>query len=233
MKPIRCLIVDDEPIAIRILERHLELFPQVVIKNTFTQAALALEYIRTNKIDLVFLDIEMPRMTGMDFLKAVKEPPAIIFTTAYRNYAVEAYDMDVVDYLLKPISVERLGRALNRCEERCNQAEQTGIKGTDTCINVKTSKEILRLAIDEILYIESFGDYIIIYDKTGKHVSRERISCMEEQLSVYQFIRIHRQYLVALNKITAIRGNMVLIGDKQLPVGRTYRCNIKEAVLGV
>ncbi len=230
MKRIKCLIIDDEPIAIRILDRHLEVFPDVGIVKAFTQAAQALEYLRKHSVDLIFLDIEMPRMTGMEFLKSLKQQPAIIFTTAYRNYAVEAYDLDVVDYLLKPISLERLGRAIERYHERCVPAVQKQLDSSCEFINLKINKEVLRLPVSSIRYIESFGDYIIVYDQSKKYVSRERISQMEERLSDFQFIRIHRQYLVAVDHIKAVQGNLVSIGDKLLPVGRTYRAELRACI---
>lgn len=230
MKRVKCLIIDDEPIAIRILERHLQVFPEMDVIRTFTMAGPALDFLRKHPVDLILLDIEMPRMTGMEFLKSIKQQPAVVFTTAYRDYAVEAYDMDVVDYLLKPISLERLGRALERFHERCAPAVQKQINTSHEFINLKTTKEVLRLPVSSIRYIESFGDYIIVHDEAGKHVSRERISQMEEQLPAHQFIRIHRQYLVALEHIKAVQGNVVIVGDTSLPVGRTYRADFKACI---
>lgn len=228
MRTCRCIIIDDEPIAIRVLERHLQAFPEMEVRATFNSATKALSFLRQYSVDLIFSDIEMPLMNGLEFLKALKHQPSVIFTTAYRNYAVEAYDMDVVDYLMKPISLERLGRAINRFYERmCNNAELVD-ETKDTIINVKVDKKIQRLRTEDITYVESLGDYIIIHHQNEKLISRERISMMEEQLAAHGFVRIHRQYLVALSKVNSITGNMLSIDNQLLPVGRTYRKELKN-----
>lgn len=231
MKTTKCIIIDDEPIAIRIIERHFEVFSEIELVATFNSASAALDFLRTNRVDLILSDIQMPRMTGVEFIKALLNKPAVIFTTAYRNYAVEAYDLDVVDYILKPISLERLGRAIARYHERGSPAASSNNEPThNKVINVRANKETVRLPVAEIAYIESYGDYIIIYHAKGKIVSRERISNMESQLPPTQFARIHRRYLVALNKIESIHGNMLLLDGSKLPVGRTYRSQLKEAI---
>ncbi len=233
MKKTHCIIIDDEPIAIRILERHLDVFSDLEVVETFISAHKALTFLRTHQVDIIFCDIQMPLMTGIEFLQSLRRQPAIIFTTAYRHYAVEAYDLDVLDYLLKPISVERLGRAINRYYERVEAKRVDDASRDKDIINIKTNKEIIRLPVCDIVYIESFGDYVIVYHKNGKLTSRERLSFMEEQLAPNGFIRIHRQYLVASNSITAIKGNLLQVGDQQLPVGRTYRLGVYHLLTGV
>lgn len=230
MKKSKCLIIDDEPIAIRILERHLKAFPDIEVLDTFTSASKALSFLRFHEVDIIFSDIEMPRMNGIEFLKSLRHQPTIVFTTAYRNYAVEAYDLDVLDYLVKPISVERLGRAIDRYYERIEGSNMLDTGVDESVINIKVNKEIIRLLVGHIIYIESFGDYVIIYHNNGKLTSRERITHMEEQLGIKGFIRIHRQYLVSVKHIKAIKGNLLQVGDKYLPVGRTYRQGIKEFI---
>ena len=232
MEETTCIIIDDEPIAIRILERHLEVFPDIKVLATFNQAGEALRFIRSQRVDLIFLDIEMPRMTGIEFIKSLQHKPAIVLTTAYRNYAVEAYDMDVVDYLLKPISVERLGRSIHRYYAQQSLVPKPGTHDRDKVLNIKTNKEVVRLCASSIHYIESFGDYIIIYSDKGKIISRERISRMYEELSSSDFIRIHRRYLVSISRVESVQGNIIQISGKSLPVGRTYRSSLKVA-LGV
>jgi len=232
MVEIKCLLIDDEPIAIRILERHIALFDELKVCSTFNSAVSAQAYLRNNQIDLVFLDIEMPGMNGMAFLKTLKHQPAVVFTTAYREYAAEAYDMDVLDYLVKPISIERFGRAINRFHERFSNINRGGadIKKINSVVNIKTSNEIVRLSVDDIYYIESFGDYIIVYKKGGKIISRDRISHMEELLRNHQTLRIHRRYLINIEHVSALKGNMVVVNNTQLPIGRTYRTIVKECM---
>jgi len=226
MRTTKCIIIDDEPIAIRILERHLKVFPDVEVVSTFNKAGEALTFLRYNAVDLLFLDIEMPGMTGIEFIKALRVKPAVIFTTAYRNYAVEAYDMDVVDYLLKPISVERLGRSISRFYER-HTVQNLMVRDEPAVLNIKSNKEIVRMGIPTIHYVESFGDYVIIYHDKGRLISRERISQMEQDLISHNFIRIHRRYLVAVSRIVAVQGNMLQVVEQHLPIGRTYRTDLK------
>lgn len=232
MDKVKCILIDDEPIAIRILERHLSVFPEMEVVATFNSAPLAMNFMRQNQVDLIFSDIEMPQMNGLQFLRSLQHRPAIVFTTAYRDYAVEAFDLDVVDYLLKPVSLERMGRALTRYHERYCGLDNTHTPDSvsESFINLKADKKIIRIAIDKINYIESYGDYIICYHEDGKVISRERISNLEQSLPKEQFIRIHRQYIIPVNKIEAISGNMVTITGKDLPVGRSYRQNLKQQI---
>jgi len=230
MRTTKCIIIDDEPIAIRILERHLLVFPDIEVVATFSNAGDALRFLRYSTIELMFLDIEMPGMTGIEFIKALRHQPAVILTTAYRHYAVEAYDMDVVDYLLKPISVERLGRSISRFYERYTTRITPQLNKEAMVLNIKSNKEVVRLGVPAIHYVESFGDYVIIYHDKGKLVSRERISQMEHDLSAHDFIRIHRRYLVAASKIEAIQGNVALVVGIDLPIGRTYRSGLKTNI---
>ena len=230
MRKIRCLLLDDEPIAIRILERHLENFPEMEVLGRFQSAPSAMSFLRHQEVDLIFSDIEMPQMNGLQLLKSLKNPPALIFTTAYRNYAVEAFDLDVVDYLMKPISLERMARAINRYHDRQSKQAETAVASlpTEKMINLKVDKKIVRLSLDKIDYFESFGDYAICRHEGGKLVSRETLTRLVEMLPSDRFIRIHRQYIVSLAKIESISGNTVYLREKDLPVGRSYRNDLKQ-----
>ncbi len=232
MRKIRCLLLDDEPIAIRILERHLENFPEMEVLGRFQSAPSAMSFLRHQEVDLIFSDIEMPQMNGLQFLKSLKNPPALIFTTAYRNYAVEAFDLDVVDYLMKPISLERMARAINRYHDRQSKQAETAVASlpAEKMINLKVDKKIVRLSLDKIDYFESFGDYAICRHEGGKLVSRETLTRLVEMLPSDRFIRIHRQYIVPLAKIESISGNTVYLREKDLPVGRSYRNDLKQKV---
>lgn len=230
MRKIRCLLLDDEPIAIRIIERHLENFPEMEILGRFHSAPSAMSFLRENEVDLIFSDIEMPQMNGLQFLKSLKKAPALIFTTAYRNYAVEAFDLDVVDYLMKPISLERMARAINRYHDRQKiQVESVATSpAVEEIINLKVDKKIVRLSLDKIDYFESFGDYAICRHEGGKLVSRETLAHLLVLLPSDRFIRIHRQFIVPLAKIESISGNTIKLGEKELPVGRSYRNGLKQ-----
>lgn len=230
MAQVKCILLDDEPIAIRIMERHLATFPEIDIVGYFNTAASAMNFLRNNHIDLIFSDIEMPQINGLQFLKSLKHPPALIFTTAYRNYAVEAFDLDVIDYLMKPISLERVARAINRFHDRQKglTSNNTAKESTEEVINLKVDKEIIRLPLEKINYFESYGDYAICRYEGGKYISRETMSHLMELLPKNQFIRIHRQFIVPIVKIEYISGNTVFIANKELPVGRLYRKNLRE-----
>ncbi|MRT93614.1 LytTR family DNA-binding domain-containing protein [Ancylomarina sp. 16SWW S1-10-2] len=230
MQKIKCLLLDDEPIAIRIIERHLENFPEMEVVGRFNSALSAMSFLRENEVDLIFSDIDMPQMNGLQFLKSLTKAPALIFTTAYRNYAVEAFDLDVVDYLMKPISLERMARAINRYHDREDaQAEPIVAKSVaEEVINLKVDKKVVRLALDKIDYFESFGDYAICRYEGGKLVSRETLAHLVNMLPADRFIRIHRQFIVPIAKIESISGNTVYLRDKELPVGRSYRSNLKQ-----
>jgi len=230
MRKIRCLLLDDEPIAIRIIDRHLENFPEMEVVGRFNSAPSAMNFLRNQEVDLIFSDIEMPQMNGLQFLKSLKNTPALIFTTAYRNYAVEAFDLDVVDYLMKPISLDRMARAINRYHDRQrNQLEAVHANApAEEMINLKVDKKIVRLSLDKIDYFESFGDYAICRHEGGKLISRETLAHLVDLLPSDRFIRIHRQFIVPLAKIESITGNTVSLGEKDLPVGRSYRNDLKQ-----
>jgi len=230
MRKIRCLLLDDEPIAIRIIERHLESFPEMEVVGRFNSAPSAMSFLRNQEVDLIFSDIEMPQMNGLQFLKSLNKAPSLIFTTAYRNYAVEAFDLDVVDYLMKPISLERMARSINRYHDRQKRQEDLVVSKPirEEVINLKVDKKIVRLALDKIDYFESFGDYIICRHEGGKLVSRETLTHLMELLPSEKFVRIHRQFIVPLAKIESISGNTVYLPEKELPVGRSYRNGLKE-----
>lgn len=230
MKNIKCLLIDDEPIAIRIIERHLGNFPEMKVVGRFNSAVAAMSFLHDNHVDLIFSDIEMPQINGLQFLKSLKNPPALIFTTAYRNYAVEAFDLDVVDYLMKPISLERMARAINRYYDR-QKGTLDNLKfkpAVDEVINLKVDKKIVRVILDKINYFESYGDYAICRYEGGKYLSRETMTHLMELLPTDKFIRIHRQFIVPFAKIDSLSGNTVSIFGKDLPVGRSYRNDLKE-----
>lgn len=228
---ITCVIIDDEPLAIEVLQTHLAQLPEFELSATFENPVAALGLLQSQKIDLIFLDIEMPLLTGIDFLKTVPNLPKVIFTTAYRNYAIESYELDVVDYLLKPISFVRLLKAVNKFKTMVQlpivpMKNMTPEVPRNDHLYVNANKKYIKIKFDEILYVESMKDYIKIHLSDKSVVTKESISNFEIQLPV-TFLRIHRSFLVNTTKVTAFTKVDVEINTIELPIGASY----KETVL--
>ena len=221
---IKCLIVDDEPLARKLLESHLDKVSGLSLVASCPDALDALEILRQQKIDLLFLDVQMPEISGIDFLKVLQEPPKVILTTAFREFALEAFDLDVVDYLLKPISFQRFLKGVNRyLQTSPHTAVSDHAILHDDVLLVRVDRKMVRLRPDEIFYIESLKDYVKIHTEKKVLVTKNSLSAMEEDLQDRRFIRIHRSFLVALDKIEAFNNEFVEIKNQQLPYGRTYK----------
>lgn len=224
----KCIIIDDEPIAIRVIKKHLSAFTDFAIVAECSNALEAMPIISKEKIDLMFCDIQMPQITGVDFVRSLAHPPKVIFTTAYRDYAVDAFELNVVDYLLKPISFERFTKAINNFMEQ-NSAKniQQNISVTDSTqrdfIFLKADKKHHKINLSDILYFESLGDYVIAFTTDKKIVTKERISNLAENLPGNNFLQIHRSYIVSISKIESVGAGFVEIKGKKLPVGRNYK----------
>lgn len=226
----RCMIVDDEPIAIRVLSTHLEKVPNIEIAATCTNAIEALEAVHAGGIDLAFLDIEMPALSGIGFVESLAHPPRFIFTTAHRDYAVRGFELDAVDYLLKPVSFPRLLRAIEkyrRLELPAPTAAETDSSEPAPVI-VQADRRTVRINPREVVFIESMGDYVIIHTETGKYTTKLRISDLERQLTPFGFVRIHRSYVAPLNRVHSFTSTEVQLGEVVLPVSRTYRQRVIE-----
>lgn len=222
---IRCLIVDDEPLALNVMQTHLGKVSEVEIFATCSQALEAFDIIQRTPIDLIFLDIQMPELTGIGLVKALENPPKVIFTTAYREYALEGFELDVVDYLLKPISLPRLLRALDKYR-RLVQVADSKASHSDTSpryLSVHANRQRMNIKLEDILYIESMSDYVKIHLQERVIVSKQRISHLQEKLNNEGFLRIHRSYLVSIAKISTFTNDHIFIGSHALPVGRTYK----------
>lgn len=221
---IKCLLVDDEPLAIRLLETHLEKLDMFEVMASCNNAIKALEMLRTETIDLIFLDIKMPQISGIDFLKTLKNPPAVIVTTAYREYALDGYDLDIIDYLLKPITFDRFFKAIDRYLRTVQiQPAVPVIPVADQYIHIKSGGKFYKLQIEDILYVESLKDYITIHCSHQKIVAKYKISDMESELKPFRFLRIHRSFIVNPQKITAFTVHDVEIGQKEIPIGTNYK----------
>lgn len=232
----KCLIIDDEPIAIRVIKTHLSAFSDFEVVAECSNALEAMPILSKRNIDLLFCDIQMPQITGVDFVRSLANPPKIIFTTAYRDYAIEAFDLNVVDYLLKPISFERFTKAIN------NFLESESIKNNATPLQeipeqknrefifLKADKKHYKVNLNDILYFESLGDYVIAFTTNKKIVTKERIGKLLENLSKEQFLQIHRGYLVSIAKIESVGPGYIEIDKKKLPVGRNFKAEVSRLI---
>ena len=227
---IKCLIVDDEPLAILVIKEFLEKVPQLELVKTCADALQAFQVLSQEKIDLVFLDIEMPGLNGIDFIKSLANPPAIILTTAYREYAMESYEIEVVDYLLKPISFPRFFKAINKYLKSVNNStveqavEQKSPQGS---IYVYSNKKNIKVYLEEILYIESLKDYVRIHTSQQQIMSKDTISRYEELLPS-SFLRVHRSFIINKEKISAFTQHDIEIGTQEIPIGSSYKKRVIE-----
>ena len=234
---INAIIVDDEPLAQDVLETYISKLPDITLHKKCQNAFEANEALKDGNVDLMFLDIQMPQLTGIEFLKSLSNPPVVIFTTAYPDYAVEGFELDGVDYLLKPISLERFMKAVNKASEiiDARKGEHHG-DSTDgkEYFFVKADKKLIKCNYNDILYIEGLKDYVIIRQDTTRIITLQTMKSLEAKLPSEMFMRIHRSYIVNINKIKAIVGNMVEITEKgqakHLPIGKNYRDDLLKII---
>lgn len=222
---IKCLIVDDEPLAIKLIENHIAQIDALEVVATCNTALKAFEILNTQSVDLLFIDIKMPNMTGIEFLKNIKNPPKTILTTAYRDFAIEGFELGVVDYLLKPITFERFFKAIDKFLKENSKIEVKPIeKTTDEFIVIKSGIKNYRINKETILYIESDKDYIkiILLDKK-EIISKYKISDIEVELNQDKFLRIHRSFIINTSKITAYTSNDIEVNGFEIPIGASYK----------
>jgi DNA-binding LytR/AlgR family response regulator len=227
---LSCLIVEDEPIGQEIIRSYIDRVDFLEVAGRFKNALEAFTWLQTNNVDLVFLDIKMPRMSGLELLRSLQDRPKAIITSAYRDYAIDAFDLDVVDYLLKPIAFERFLKAVNKVRPATMPREHKHESSHEKpFLFVKGNKQLQKVYIDEILFIESQRDYVKIRLVGNTEViTRQTISYYEEFLPAQLFLRIHRSFIVATRKITAFEANRLLIGDTTVPVGRNYKQDVAD-----
>ena len=241
---IRCLVVDDEPLALHILEDYIAKVPFLQLVKATTNPIEALTMVQEGNIDLVFLDVQMPELTGIQFLKIANGKAKVILTTAYSQYALEGYELDVVDYLLKPIAFDRFFKASQKAQgiiqpavsqpvvEPVQQVQQQQQDFMNDFIFVKSEYKIQKVYLHQILYIEGLKDYISIFTPTERIITLQNMKKMEETLPERHFMRVHKSYIVALNKIDSIERSRIFIGDKIIPVGDTYRDQFFKVIDG-
>lgn len=221
-QPQKCLIVDDEPLARETLEKYISDIPSLELKAMCSNAFKAIEVLKNESIDILFLDINMPKLSGISMLKSLEKKPQVIFTTAYSEYAVEGFELDAVDYLLKPFSFERFVKAVNKASDRIDKATQTVTNG-DSFIAIKADKKIFKVNLDDINYIQALGDYIKIFTDSQTLVSHQTLKNLEDELPADGFIRIHKSYIVSLKSILFLEGNQVKVLDEMIPIGASYK----------
>jgi DNA-binding LytR/AlgR family response regulator len=232
---LKCLLVDDEPPALDVLESHMSTMEGLELVAKCLNAIQAFEVLQEKPVDLMFLDIKMPRLLGTDFLRTLRHPPKVIFTTAYRDYAVEAFELDVVDYLMKPISLERFLKAISKVMKVENSivlADKTYQPNKGAFLYFRVDRKMVKVITDEILYVESLKDYIKIFTTSEARplVVKQSISALEEMLPEANFLRIHRSFIVALDKIRSYTATDISVGDTELPIGRLYSHQIAKAL---
>lgn len=228
---IKCIIIDDEPLAVEILQDFIGKMPFLQLKASFTNALTALQYVENEEVDLMFLDIKMPDISGIDFLRSLNKRPAVIFTTAYQEYALEGYHLNILDYLLKPIPFTRFLQAANKARDFLTTAKNN--RGTtQDFIFIKTEYKIVKVNLDDILYIEGLKDYSKIYlkDNPKPIYTLQNLKSFEAKFSPERFARIHRSYIVSVNKINVICKNRVVIGQTDIPVSIGFKNNLQEII---
>ena len=230
---INCLIIDDEPLAINVIKNHIKEIDNINVIDTFNSAIDALNFMKSNTVDLLFLDINMPLLDGLDFIKSLDKKPMIVITTAYSEYAIKTYELEVLDYLMKPISFPRFLKAVNRAFKELNSNLTSNLKVAKRAhIFIKVDKKKMqKIYLDEILIIESLRDYLKIKTITNKYIIHSTLSSFTEKLPSNNFIRIHRSFTIAIDKIEAVQGNSVEIDGIKYVIGRSYIEHVKNRIL--
>jgi two-component system LytT family response regulator len=234
---ISCLIVDDEPLARNLLTDYVRKVPYLNLLKSCSSALEAMEELRKNPVDLLFLDVQMPEITGISFLKSLQKKPLVILTTAYSQYALEGFELDVTDYLLKPITLERFLRAVDKVNQRLSSGipvikQETPEAPASSYIFVKDGTKLVKVRLEDILYVEGLKDYVTIHTPQQKIISLQRMKTLEEQLPSDRFIRIHNSFIVSLDAINAVHKDKVQIGEAFIPVGDTYKKSFRDFIEG-
>ncbi len=228
---LKYIIIDDEPLAHEIIEEFCSMLPHIQLERNCYNAMEAMQYLNENTVDFMFLDINMPKLRGLDFLKTLTKPPKTIITTAYKEHALEGFELNVVDYILKPFSFDRLVKAVNKVSD--TQTTKTVIKEVSnetitTRFFVKGDKKHHQIDLNNLLFIEAYGNYTKLFLNDEMIVSHEKISHYESILSDANFLRVHKSFIVAIDKIKFIEGNRILVNEHKIPIGQTYKSIINN-----
>jgi DNA-binding LytR/AlgR family response regulator len=234
-KKIKCLVIDDEPPARDILKKYIAGVELLELAGECSNAVETLSFLQSNSVDLLFLDIKMPHILGTSFLRTLKNPPKVIFTTAFRKYAVEGFDLNAVDFLLKPISFERFLQAVNKVMQmdipaagNTNSLNESIPDQSHPFLYFRADRKMIKVFLEDILFIESLKDYIKVVTTNKVIVSKQSISSLEEMLPKDSFVRVHRSYIIAVNKIDSYNTDMIEIGKKEIPIGRLFRHDVSR-----
>ena len=230
MKKLSCIIVDDEPVARKILHEFVEQMPFLDLQGKFENATKAEVFLKSNTVDLIFLDIEMPKISGLQFLQSMHIDAMVILTTAFPQYALEGYELDIIDYLLKPFAFSRFLKAVQKAKDYHEMKARTSGNLLPSYIFIKSDKRIEKIELNDILYAESVGNYVSVYTEKKKIIAYLTMKGLESQLPADDFIKIHQSYLVNCAKIEAIEGNEIKVGSKSLQMSRSYRETVMKIV---
>ncbi len=236
---IRCLIVDDEPLARRVLEKHASDVPYLEVAGHCGSALDAMNFLHEQQVDLMFLDINMPRLSGMELLKTLKKPPLVIITTAYPEFALEGYELNVLDYLVKPVSFERFLKAVEKAQDLLLSKQLIAAPSTvpatgdDAFIFIKSSKKTYKVNLENILYIEALGDYVKVFTSDKMIVTYQSLKNIENLLPPRTFPRIHKSFIISLPKVELIEGNHVKIKDRMIPIGTNYKADFEKLIVSI
>lgn len=231
---IKCLVVDDEPVARKGLAGYVNQTPFLVLSGVCKSAIEANELLHHDTVDLLFLDIQMPDLTGIEFVHSLDNPPAVIFTTAYREYAIEGFELNALDYLVKPISFQRFLKAANKAQAFFEMQRQTNAKSDSLeqdYFFIKNDGQFIKIKLDDVLFFESEKDYVFIYTEQKRYLALISLKQLEKELPPDKFLRVHRSFLVALKKVELIDGNQLIIKDKRIPVSRNFQDAIFNALV--
>ena len=229
---IRCLVVDDEPLARDVLRRHIEMMPTLVLTGECGNAIEAMSFLQQQPVDLLFLDIHMPQLKGIDLVRILSNPPKVVFTTAHSEYALEGYGLDIVDYLLKPIQFERFLKAVSKAFQYNKSAEPATATTTneesrkDPYIYLRVDRKMVKVLLQDILYVESMKDYIKVFTTKGTVITKQSITAMEAMLPEQSFIRTHRSFIVSVDKIKSFTTELIEIEKAEIPIGKLYRTHV-------
>jgi two-component system LytT family response regulator len=230
---IKCVLIDDEPLAIKVLLNYFDNFSEFEIIGTFSNPLEGLEFINTNAVDVVFLDINMPMMTGFELISLLEKKARIIITTAFREFAAESYDLEVLDYLVKPIPLPRFIKAIHKIEADFNLKNNIKVDNhrVEPHIFIKVDKKMVKINIDEILFIEGMKEYIKVATTDKTYITHKSLTSLTEEMPADRFMRIHKSYTIALNKVKSIEGNRIHIHSYTIPIGRNYSKEVKTRIL--
>ncbi|HKO78708.1 MAG TPA: LytTR family DNA-binding domain-containing protein [Flavobacterium sp.] len=230
---IKCILIDDEPLAIKVLLNYFENFSDFEIIGTFNNSLEGLEFINSNNVDAVFLDINMPMMTGFELISLIENKTRVVITTAFREFAAESYDLEVLDYLVKPIPLPRFIKCIHKIEAEYNLKNNIKIENhrVEPHLFIKVDKKMVKINIDEILFVEGMKEYIKVVTPEKTYITHKSLTSLTEELPTDRFMRIHKSYTIALNKVKSIEGNRIQISSYTIPIGRNYSKEVKSKIL--